>query len=251
MLTRYVGYKLRESISKNIKARSKAIGTAVKNYNQAARSVTPPAPTVDFATLIEWTELQEFDLLRIARRGDIRDCDWTKPIHRAIATKHYKVLRAHEELLRCQVKARRLSTFMRDEDAELTKKHEDLSRTKHPLTADVKALLQHRALANAVHQERFAKLVKLPGFKQAVVPGTRLGACPSSAPAPDTSSTAGPSHEAPTASSAVPQPAPFPMQHLAEGDDDEEMDEQEAEQIGALQDYLTDLDDSYAALSIS
>ncbi|EJD50109.1 hypothetical protein AURDEDRAFT_42451, partial [Auricularia subglabra TFB-10046 SS5] len=91
-----------------IKARSKAIATAVRNYNEAAQELRPPAPTVDFTKLMEWTELQEFDLLRLARRGDVRERAWSQPVNREAATKHYKILRAREELVRCKIEIRRL-----------------------------------------------------------------------------------------------------------------------------------------------
>ncbi|KZV92759.1 hypothetical protein EXIGLDRAFT_597691, partial [Exidia glandulosa HHB12029] len=58
------GYKLRQAIGKGLKSRSQAIRTAVARYNALAQELKPPAPTVDFATLMEWTELQEFELLR-------------------------------------------------------------------------------------------------------------------------------------------------------------------------------------------
>lgn len=89
-LMHVVGYKMRESIGKNLKSRSKTIGTAVKAYNQAAQALHPPAPPVDFAKLMEWTELQEIDLLRLSRRGDVRELAWAKPVNREAAVKYYK-----------------------------------------------------------------------------------------------------------------------------------------------------------------
>lgn len=65
---------------------------------------------------MEWTELQEFELLRHSRSGDVRDKAWAQPGNRLMAVKHYKLVRAHEELVRCQVETRRLVTAMRDEE---------------------------------------------------------------------------------------------------------------------------------------
>ncbi|KZV81825.1 hypothetical protein EXIGLDRAFT_627873, partial [Exidia glandulosa HHB12029] len=47
-------YKLREAIGKGLKSRSQAIRTAVTRYNELAAVLVPPAPTVDFSTLMEW-----------------------------------------------------------------------------------------------------------------------------------------------------------------------------------------------------
>ncbi|KZV80688.1 hypothetical protein EXIGLDRAFT_595556, partial [Exidia glandulosa HHB12029] len=110
------GYKMREAISKGLKSRSQAIRTAVARYNELAVTLTPPAPTVEFATLMEWTELQEFELLRHSRAGDVRERAWAQPANRAMAVKYYKLARAREELLRCRVETRRLVTAMRDEE---------------------------------------------------------------------------------------------------------------------------------------
>ncbi|EJD38509.1 hypothetical protein AURDEDRAFT_38592, partial [Auricularia subglabra TFB-10046 SS5] len=156
------GYKMREAIGKNIKARSKAIATAVKNYNDMAKDLTPPGPPVDFSTLIEWTELQEFDLLRLARRGDVREREWSKPVNREAAVKHYKVKRAHEELLPCKVEIRRLFNSMRDEEADLTRILADLRGKGHALAGEVSSLRRRRLAVNAEHMARFVRLRKKP-----------------------------------------------------------------------------------------
>ncbi|KZV89030.1 hypothetical protein EXIGLDRAFT_566979, partial [Exidia glandulosa HHB12029] len=53
------GYKLRQAIGKGLKARSQAIRTAVARYNALADALQPPALKIDFAQLMEWTELQD------------------------------------------------------------------------------------------------------------------------------------------------------------------------------------------------
>ncbi|KZV93301.1 hypothetical protein EXIGLDRAFT_613139, partial [Exidia glandulosa HHB12029] len=42
------------AIGKGLKSRSQAIRTAVARYNDLAAALIPPAPTVDFSTLMEW-----------------------------------------------------------------------------------------------------------------------------------------------------------------------------------------------------
>lgn len=176
------GYKMREAISKGLKARSQAIRTAVTRYNELAEALTPPAPTVTFATLMEWTELQEFELLRHSRSGDIRDKPWAQPANRLMAVKHYKVARAHEELLRCRVETRRLVTAMRDEEAHFEQVHERLLSANDMLAFELREHITRRQAVNATHRARLAKLASSAGFGPALVPGTRIGADPSETP---------------------------------------------------------------------
>ncbi|EJD39878.1 hypothetical protein AURDEDRAFT_28289, partial [Auricularia subglabra TFB-10046 SS5] len=143
------GYKMREAIGKNIKSRSKAIGTAVKNYNQAAQAIDPPAPTVDFSTLMDWTELQEFDLLRLARRGDVREREWTKPANREAAMKYHKIKRARETIVRSKIELRRLVTSIRDEEAEFTRVLDALRQQGHLLTGELTRFVRRRRAVNA------------------------------------------------------------------------------------------------------
>ncbi|EJD44457.1 hypothetical protein AURDEDRAFT_20133, partial [Auricularia subglabra TFB-10046 SS5] len=158
------GYKLREAISKGLKSRSQAIRTAVTRYNELAEALNPPASTVNFASLMEWTELQEFELLRRSRTGDVRDKAWAQPANRLMASKHYKVLRADEELVRCHVEARRLVTAMHDEERHLETTYEQLHETNAALARELREHIARRSAVNAVHRVTLAKLAALPGF---------------------------------------------------------------------------------------
>lgn len=170
-----LGYKLRQAIGKGLKSRSQAIRTAVTKYNDRAVALSPPAPTDDFATLMEWTELQEFELLRHSRAGDVRDQPWAQPANRVMATKYYKVARAREELIRCQVETRRLVTAMADEEAELQRVYDRLLDKNPALAITLRESMARRMAANDTHRARLAKLATHAGFAQALVPGTRVG----------------------------------------------------------------------------
>ncbi|KZV79460.1 hypothetical protein EXIGLDRAFT_735062, partial [Exidia glandulosa HHB12029] len=233
------GYKMREAIGKNIKARSKAIGTAVKNYNDAALALEPPAPPVDFAKLMDWTELQEFDLLRVSRRGDVRDREWAQPTNRAIAVKHYKVKRAYEEQQRCLVEIRRLVTAIRDEDADLTRRHAELVRTDHALAYEVGILRRRRAAVNAQHIHRLTSLAQEPGMsavRASLVPGVREGTA--TPPAPAASSASTPSTSDSTAAAA---PLATRNEDLEAEESGDDLDDEQAEQVGAMQDFFGQL----------
>lgn len=177
-----LGYKLRQAIGKGLKSRSQAIRTAVTRYNDLAAALTPPAPSVDFTTLMEWTELQEFELLRHSRAGDVRDQPWAQPANRVMATKYYKLARAREELIRCRVETRRLVTAMADEEAELRRAYDRLLAENAPLAFELGEYMMRRMTANATHRARLDKLAVHAGFAQALVPGIRVGSTPLDAP---------------------------------------------------------------------
>ncbi|KZV81291.1 hypothetical protein EXIGLDRAFT_574472, partial [Exidia glandulosa HHB12029] len=132
------GYKLRQAIGKGLKSRSQAIRTAVQKYNALAEALNPPAPTVDFAMLMEWTELQEFELLRHSRSGDVREKPWANPTNRLMAVKYYKLARAREELLRCRVETRRLVTAMHDEEQHFESVYARLQESNALLAHEVR-----------------------------------------------------------------------------------------------------------------
>ncbi|KZV93713.1 hypothetical protein EXIGLDRAFT_673831 [Exidia glandulosa HHB12029] len=233
------GYKMREAISKNIKSRSKAIANAVKKYNTAAAAVVPPAPSVDFSKLMEWTELQEFDLLRMSRRGDVREREWAKPANRELAQKYYKVKRAQEEIQRCEIELHRLVTAIHDEEAELDRVHGQLLERAHPLAGEVARISRRRSGVNAQHIARIVRLAALPGmarFARCLVPGTREG----------TSNVPSTSSRTPSAPTAVSHEVPtsrVEMQDADEGSSDEgELDDEEAEQMLLVQDFIGQLD---------
>jgi len=84
---------------------------------------------------------------------------------------HFKILRAHEEILRLNIEIPRVITYMRDEDAYLLKKESDL-REAAPLIANHIALRREdRGRFNDLHLQRFRKLSLLPGFTGSLLPG--------------------------------------------------------------------------------
>lgn len=232
LFSRGAGYKMRESIGKNLKSRSKTIGTAVKAYNQAAQALHPPAPPVDFSKLMEWTELQEFDLLRLSRRGDVREREWAKPINREAAVKHHKIKRAREELVRCQVELRRLVTAIRDEEVELERILGE--QQQHPLANELASLRRRRVSVNAQHLERIRRLIKTPSMatfaRACLVPGLREGATVPPAAASSASASTGASQGATQSS--------HPVEQEIGDESGDEMDDEQAEQILNVQEFI-------------
>ncbi|KAJ7821021.1 hypothetical protein B0H14DRAFT_2253421, partial [Mycena olivaceomarginata] len=58
------GYKLRKHIAKSLQVWSKAIKTAIGQYNEVAEAMTPLKPTLNWEEVVEYVFLADFDLLR-------------------------------------------------------------------------------------------------------------------------------------------------------------------------------------------
>lgn len=101
-------------IAKHLKVRSSTLRAAVTAYNRAAKALGKPILT--FQNVIQYSFLAEFDLLRDARQ-DIRGKAWAEPRNRILMEKHFKSIRAREELQRLKVESHRLARWIAQEDS--------------------------------------------------------------------------------------------------------------------------------------
>ncbi|KAJ7284754.1 hypothetical protein C8J57DRAFT_1432084 [Mycena rebaudengoi] len=109
------GYKMRKRISKALQTQSKAIRTALKNYNNAASALDPPARTLEWDEVVDYTFLADFDLLR----GGIQSNDlqpWATPAARVVLDSYFRIEWAKEEVLRLNIEIRRRVFFVAKED---------------------------------------------------------------------------------------------------------------------------------------
>jgi hypothetical protein len=98
-----------------MKAHSETIWTAIKCYNNAARKLRPPRPTLNPKTVLDYVFLAEFDLLRDAC-NDIREQPWARPPEHLAAVTYFKICRLQEEKLRVEIEAHRLRMWINNEE---------------------------------------------------------------------------------------------------------------------------------------
>ncbi|KAJ3978297.1 hypothetical protein F5890DRAFT_1604152, partial [Lentinula detonsa] len=108
------GYKMRQHIGDAMKKRSKAILSALEEYNACAASLKPPRKLLDWDDILNYTYLSEFNFLRESR-ADILDKPWAKPAVREAMSELFKLIRAGEEIDRLHVEIKRLLTYMKEE----------------------------------------------------------------------------------------------------------------------------------------
>ncbi|KAF7348117.1 hypothetical protein MSAN_01764300 [Mycena sanguinolenta] len=224
------GYKLRKHIAKALQARSKGVRTALDRYNDAAAALSPPRTQLTWEQIVEYAFLADFDLLREGRQ-DIRSEPWAQPAGRLAMDRHFKLLRADEEIARVNLEIQRFVTYMVDEERFLVYHEERLRAEGNPgLAHQVGVHRMERSRFNALHMENLVKLSKEDGFTGSISPGVRVSK-ERRVPEVRASSTDG-DHPMPTPLAPhVPTP-PLPPEERDGEEEEEEEEEAEAEVDG-------------------
>ncbi|KAJ7867222.1 hypothetical protein B0H14DRAFT_3084137 [Mycena olivaceomarginata] len=165
------GYKMRKHIAKALQARSRAIKTAIEQYNAAAAALEVPREPLSWEEVVDYTFLSDFDLLRTSRR-DILTEGWAQPAGREAMDNYFKLLRADEEIKRLNIEIPRFVLYMRDEEAFLRRQEERI-RIEHgdALAHQVALYREQQGRFNDGHRYRLLALSKLPGFSGSIMPG--------------------------------------------------------------------------------
>ncbi|KAJ7102996.1 hypothetical protein C8R43DRAFT_1092256 [Mycena crocata] len=168
------GYKLRKHITKALQSRSRAVKTALTNYNTAAASLQPPRAALTWEQVVEYTFLSDFDLLLVRDgRDDIRRETWATPAGHIAMDMYFKIQRSDEEIVRLNIEIRRLMTYIRDEEGFLWRQEQQI-RGEHgaAIAHQVRRYRMRQGRFNEDHRERLIKLSKVPGFTGTLEAGT-------------------------------------------------------------------------------
>ncbi|KAI0771436.1 hypothetical protein BC629DRAFT_1531885 [Irpex lacteus] len=170
-----MSYKLRTSIGKALKTRSKAIRNALKKYNALAPQMDPPAPVLRWKDIMNYAFVSEFDLLHHTySHKDISQLPWAVQVNREVAAKYYKIKAARDEIIRLNVECRRLQTHIRDEELHYIRVERELSAASPLLAAEVHKAYENRRRVNRIHRVRLNAIHSLAGFSGWTEPGTRM-----------------------------------------------------------------------------
>ncbi|TFK59015.1 hypothetical protein BDN72DRAFT_781320 [Pluteus cervinus] len=169
-----LGYKLRDHLMKALKTRADAVRNALNAYNKAAKQLDPPREELSWSKLMEIGNLSEFDLLRDTRQ-DIRKLPWVKPSLRAAMNLHYRVKRGEEELIRLNVKARRLVTHMIDVEADYKAAYNSHLESNPNLAMEIQARWDYVTRVHTSIAITLNRTSRLKGFTGSLIPGHRVG----------------------------------------------------------------------------
>lgn len=170
----FLGYKLRQQISKALQRRSEAIRKAITRYNTQAVALDPPRPKISWKQIASYTILGEFDLLRQSS-GQVQEQCWSQPAYREATVKYFRLSCANEEITRLNIEIHRLRTAIHDEDAHTTKVITDVLQTDYLLGLKLQQIYRLRVAVNAVHLQRLDALAKLDGYSGDQSTGVHLG----------------------------------------------------------------------------
>jgi hypothetical protein len=166
---------MRKHIATALQTRSKAIRNALKNYNLAAAALSPPARRLEWAEVINYTFLADFDLLRGGTELETI-LPWATPASRMLMDSYFRIERAKEEITRLDIEIRRVVTHIRDERAFFIEKESTIRESDPALAFFVRRHRFERERFDMVHMDRFKKLQKKLGarFTGTLEPGVRL-----------------------------------------------------------------------------
>ncbi|KAJ7472491.1 hypothetical protein FB451DRAFT_1339449 [Mycena latifolia] len=167
------GYKMRKHIAKALQARSKAVRSAIENYNAAACTLILPMPQLPWEQVVDYAFLADFDILRDTR-AEIQARPWTRPTYRLAMDRYFRILRACEEIKRLNIEIPRVVTWIRDENSFLRKMEANLrdeeGKSEEQIDKDIQMAIQvrlyreRRGRFDAGHMRQFYKLAVEPGF---------------------------------------------------------------------------------------
>lgn len=145
------GYRARTLLAKALRTRSKAIQNVVTRYNDAARHLEPPAPELDWTQIAKYNFVEEFTLLRSARRG-VQPGRWSDGEVREAMKLHQRIKRAQEEIERLNIEMKRLYTAIHDEHLLFARvqRELELSNQHHLLGALKDFALQRRRINQTI-----------------------------------------------------------------------------------------------------
>jgi hypothetical protein len=154
---------MRKHISKAITRRSSTIRAVLEKYNRLAPLQSPRRPVLDYSEIVSYASLGDFALLKHSSH-EIVEKPWAIPLHRQMAINHFKVLRAHEEIARLNVEARRLDAWLAHEDRHLASVASELRDAEPLLSAEIHSLSTVRRSIHDLHRSRLRELYRLKGY---------------------------------------------------------------------------------------
>ena len=131
---------------------SESVKSAINWYNEQAILLDPPADTVQWQDIANYTHVGEFEMLHIAR-SDIWQEKWVQKAYCDAGIKFFKLCRAREEIQRLNVEVRRLLTWIHDENKHMQQVIKQLSDEPH-LADELRKRWALWLAVNQVHLER-------------------------------------------------------------------------------------------------
>ena len=113
--------------------------------------------------MLSYATLGDFDLLKHSRH-EVLARPWSNTMHRQMAVKYFKLLRAREEITWLNVEVRRLQAWVDSETTEIKQIATELSAQNPPLSAELQVLFHRQLRVNNQHQLQLQRIYDLEGY---------------------------------------------------------------------------------------
>jgi Kyakuja-Dileera-Zisupton transposase len=130
-------YNLRKSLAQALKKRAAALQRALVEFNKEAKKLKRPQLTMN--DLLGYSFIADVEILRESR-DDIRKQKWTIPAVRQGIMMWLKMERAKEEMVRVEVEAHRMESWIRDLAAKRRQVIADLAPQDASLSSELRAV---------------------------------------------------------------------------------------------------------------
>jgi hypothetical protein len=175
-----LGYKLHKHIAQALSRRCVAIRRAISRYNDLAPLQKPPRPFLEYSAVINYCTFSEFEILKHSDH-DVLSKEWATLANRQAANKYFKIVRAEEEIHRCNVEVARVQAWVDEEDMVMSRAIANYEGSDPAFAAHLKVLQIWRRHVNDHLRSRLEQIYKLPGYS-----GPPHVAASSASPTPST-----------------------------------------------------------------
>ena len=178
-----LGYKLRKHIAQALSCRCAAIRNAIARYNDLAPRQKPPRPVLVYTDVVDYCTFSEFEILKHSDH-DILSKEWATLANRQAANKYFKIVRAEEEIHRCNVEVACVQAWVDGEDMAMSGAVAAHEGSNPAFAAHLKVLQIQRRHVNDHLRARLEQIYSLPGYSGPLPPvaASSASSAPLSAP---------------------------------------------------------------------
>jgi len=140
-----------------------AICNVIDRYNALAPLQTPPHPILVYLEVVDYCNFSKFEILKHSDHN-ILTKDWANLTNRQAANKYFKILRAEEEIRRCNIEVARVQVWVDVEDAEMARAVAARKSSDPAFAAHLRVIQTHRRGINDRLRARLLQIYSLPGY---------------------------------------------------------------------------------------
>jgi hypothetical protein len=175
-----LGYKLRKHIAQALSRCCVAIRHAISRYNDLVPLQKPPRPFLEYSAVVNYCTFSKFEILKHSDH-DVLSKEWATLANRQAANKYFKIVRAKEEIHRCNIEVAYVQAWVDGEDMVMSRAVADYEGSDPAFAAHLKVLqIRHHHVNDHLHS-CLEQIYKLPGYS-----GPPHVAASSASPTPST-----------------------------------------------------------------